>query len=83
MANVLLGNLLAREKFGVVPWVTLIAAGYAAALYFSRASLLEMETLAAFRRILSLLGLSGLAFLGLTILFSWLARPPANEEGER
>jgi O-antigen/teichoic acid export membrane protein len=32
LANVLMGNLLARERFRVVPWALLVALGYGAAL---------------------------------------------------
>ena len=65
MANVLLNNLLARERFRVVPWAVLVAGGYVFTLFLLRDQVLltaprEPQTLSAlfsgFRMVINTLG---------------------------
>lgn len=71
LANVLFCNLLARERFAVVPWASLVAVGYGAALGMLKPHLLRMEVMAAFRTVVQTLGIFSLVFLGVTALFTW------------
>src|SRR5439155_8984260 len=71
LANVLIGNLLARERFALVPWLVLVAAGYMIALATLKPRWLAMEQFQAFRTIIQTLGLSNLLLLGLALLFTW------------
>jgi len=83
MANVVLGNLLARERFAVVPWLAGVAIAYAVGLRLLRPHLLDMETVNAFRTIIAMLGTSGLLLLAVTILFSWKAQQRSGAVAER
>jgi O-antigen/teichoic acid export membrane protein len=60
LANVLIGGLLARERFGVVPWVVLITLGYGISLAVLKPYLLDLEVMTAFRTVLQTLGLFSL-----------------------
>jgi len=71
LANVFLSNLLARERYVIVPWTLLVAIGYAVALGILRPKLLQMEEMAAFRTIVQTLGAFSLVLLVITGLFSW------------
>jgi O-antigen/teichoic acid export membrane protein len=55
LANVLINNLLARQRFQVVPWLVTIAAGYAIALkFFHETPFIVLRTLATFNLLLLL-----------------------------
>ncbi|KAF0172213.1 MAG: Uncharacterized protein FD161_4104 [Limisphaerales bacterium] len=71
MANVLVQNLLARERFAIVPWLVLIAAGFAGGLWWIQPKLGGMEPMAAFRLVVQVLGVSCLALLGTAVWFTW------------
>ena len=81
LANVLLSNLLARERFAVVPWAVLIAAGYGLALGLLKPRLLEMELMAAFRSVIQTLGAFSLLLLNVTSFFTWRERARAGAPG--
>jgi O-antigen/teichoic acid export membrane protein len=64
LANVLVGNLLARERFAIVPWLAALAAVYLATLFLLADKLLAMDSVAAFRLIVQVLtGFNLLAFV--------------------
>src|SRR5437773_1619913 len=71
LANVLVSNLLARERFAVVPWLVLLAAAYGAALAVLKAHLLASEQLQAFRAVIQTLGAFSLLLFGVAGLFTW------------
>jgi len=86
LANVLIGNLLAKERLGPLPCVLmlLLATGYAATLWSQRVPLLEMATVAtvdksilsagsqhAFQRVIQIFGGFNLAILALAAGLSW------------
>jgi len=71
LANVLVSNLLARERFAIVPWLILPAAGYAAALAALKPHLLAIEQLQAFRTVIQTLGTFSLVLFGVAGLFTW------------
>ncbi|MEY4198617.1 MAG: hypothetical protein RLZZ265_357, partial [Verrucomicrobiota bacterium] len=71
MANVLVQNLLARERFAIVPWLVLIAAGFAGGLWWVQPKLGGMEPLAAFRLVVQVLGTACVALLGTAVWFTW------------
>lgn len=79
VANVLLGNLLARERFGVVPWVTLLAVAYGVTLIWLRPYLLALvEPLAAFRCVVGTLGACNLLLLAVTVFFTFREKVPVG-----
>jgi O-antigen/teichoic acid export membrane protein len=64
-ANVLLNDLLARERFGLVPWLGVVLVGYIVALnLFHDSFLTVIRTLGAFN----------LLFLGVVVAFTWRDR---------
>jgi O-antigen/teichoic acid export membrane protein len=65
LANVLVNNLLARERFGAVPWLLLVAMAYGLALTQFHAS---------FTMVIQTLGLFNLALLGVAARFTWRAK---------
>src|SRR5207249_5500452 len=71
LANVLVSNLLARERFAVVPWLILLAAGYGAALAALKPHLLALEVMAAFRTVIQTLGGFSLLLLNVASFFTW------------
>jgi hypothetical protein len=62
LANVLLNNLLARSQFAVVPWVVLVAIGYAVAL---------TQNHGTFIAVIQTLCVSNLIFLAVVSFFAW------------
>jgi O-antigen/teichoic acid export membrane protein len=75
LANVLINNLLAREKFVVVPFLVLTAIAYGMTLRSYHPTPL---------RIVQLLGLFSVLLLAVSALFTWLAqRKDARGEPER
>ena len=71
MANVLVQNLLARERFAIVPWLVVIAAGFAGGLWWVQPKLGGMEPMAAFQLVVKVLGMACVALLGTAIYFTW------------
>jgi len=66
VANVLINNLLARERFAVVPWLVVVAAGYGLTLHFVHGT---------FTTVISLLGLFGLLLVAVCVVFTlWKPR---------
>ena len=71
LGNVLLSNLLARERFGIIPWLLLLAGIYLAALFLGiRPRLAAWGPDTGLLRVVQLLGLCNLAFLALGAVFS-------------
>ena len=62
LANILVNNLLAREKFKAVPFLVVVAVGYATALIFFHDS---------FATVIRILGIANIAFLGVAAWFTW------------
>ena len=71
LTNVLISNLLARDRFAVVPWGILVAAGYGLTLALLRPYLRTLNEMLAFRTIIQTLGSFSLLFLAVAALFSW------------
>ena len=63
MGNVLLYNLLGRERYAAIPFLVLIAGGYAWRLWTHHGS---------FEEVIHTMGLAGLAFLAVTVFFTWV-----------
>jgi O-antigen/teichoic acid export membrane protein len=74
VANVLVQNILARARFGAVPWLVLVPGLYGAALCFQAPALVRMPPFDAFIRVIQTLGLAGLLLCGLAV---WFSRPKA------
>ena len=74
LANVLISNLLARERFAVVPWVVLIAIGYGVALALLKSRLPALPELLAFRTVIQTLGVFSLCLFGVAAVFTWAER---------
>jgi O-antigen/teichoic acid export membrane protein len=77
LANVLIANLLARERFGIAYPVALIALAYGLTLFFARPHLEALEPMAAFRTVLQILGAFSLLQLLAAIGFTF-RRPCSN-----
>ncbi len=71
LANVLVANLLARERFAVVPWIVLVAAGYGLTLAGLRPHLKTLDEMLAFRTVVQTFGSFGLLLLGVAGFFTW------------
>jgi O-antigen/teichoic acid export membrane protein len=71
LANVLVQNLLARERFAIVPWLVIIAAGFAGGLWWIQPKLGGMEPLAAFRLVVQVVSVACVALLTTAICFTW------------
>jgi O-antigen/teichoic acid export membrane protein len=75
LANVLISNLLARERFAVVPWLVLLGAGYVATLVFLKPQLLALEPVVALRRVVQTLGVFNVLILAVS---AWFSRPRSH-----
>ena len=71
LANVLIGNLLARQRFRAVPWLVLVAAGYGVTLVLRGPSFQAMPQMAAFRSVVLTLGAFSTLLLGVSVWFTW------------
>lgn len=56
LANVFYSDLFARARFACVPWIVVLAAGYAGTLWFLKPRLLQMDPMAAYRLGVQVLG---------------------------
>jgi O-antigen/teichoic acid export membrane protein len=81
VSNVLVSNLLARERFAVAPWALLIAAGYGVALGMLKPHLLQMEVMTAFRTVIQTLGVFSLLLLAVSAGFTWREKGRAVARG--
>lgn len=73
-AYALINNLLARGQFRAVPWLVLVAAAYAATLWWSRGGWAGRPTFDAFRGVLQTLGVFSLLLLLVALVFSLRGR---------
>ncbi len=71
LANVLVQNLLARERFAIVPWLVIIAAGFAGGLWWVQPKLTGLEPMVAFGLVVKVLAVACVALLGTAIFFTW------------
>ena len=81
LANVLIQNLLARERFTIVPWLVLIAAGYAAGLAWVQPRLAGMDPMTAFRLVVQVLSVACVSLLGTAVYFTWGRRESSRVQG--
>ena len=63
LSNVLINSLMARGRYAAAPWLVLVAAGYAAALYFFHDT---------FKMVIQTLGIFGLLLTGTCAIFALL-----------
>ena len=71
LANVLINNLLARERFSVVPWLVIVALAYGGTLQFTSNRLSTVDTLASFKAIVRIIGIFSLVLLVVSAWFTW------------
>ena len=73
LANVLINNLLARERFRVVPWLVVVAVCYGGTLAWLGFSgkLVRMEQLAAFKFVVQILGSFSVILFAVAAWFTW------------
>jgi O-antigen/teichoic acid export membrane protein len=67
LANVLVNNLLARERYGIVPWLVGIAVAY----YFALASVAQLKP-QRFEHVIGTLGVFGGLLFAVCLIFTWL-----------
>jgi O-antigen/teichoic acid export membrane protein len=78
LANVLLGGLLARERFGAVGWMVALTLGYVLTLGLLRPRLMMMDEIVAFRTVLQTLGTFSLLQLIVTLWFTLRGNSPTR-----
>jgi O-antigen/teichoic acid export membrane protein len=71
LANVLINNLLARERFRAIPWLVLVAAAYGLTLLALAPHYVELDYLTAFKRVVQILGAFSLLLLAVSAWFTW------------
>ncbi len=74
LANVLISNLLARDRFRIVPWTVLVAIGYACALGLLRnriAGFSGQEFFQGFKIVVGTLGVFNTLLLGVALWFTF------------
>jgi O-antigen/teichoic acid export membrane protein len=75
LANVLIGNLLARGRFAAVPWLVIVAGGYGAALLGRAEVFQQAEQFAAFKWVVVTIGGFSLLLLGVAVWFTFRREP--------
>jgi O-antigen/teichoic acid export membrane protein len=70
LANVLISNLLARDRFKVVPWLLVVGAAYAITLILLRAQVASAEGFAGFKLVIGLLGIFSSLLLAVAVWFT-------------
>jgi hypothetical protein len=70
VANVLIGNLLAREQWNVVPWLAAAAIGYGFSLHYYLRSP-ALAPIEAFGIVIRILGGFSLLLLAIATFFTW------------
>jgi hypothetical protein len=70
-STTLIHHLLARGEFRCVPWLLMVAGGYALTLILIRDRLSAQPVFDAFREIILILGFFNLLLLSVAVLFSW------------
>jgi threonine/homoserine/homoserine lactone efflux protein len=78
---VLVNSLMARSRFAAVPWLVLVAVGYAVALaVVGRHAGSLADTQAGLRQMIQTLGAFNLLLLGTCMWFTWRGKDvaPAN-----
>jgi O-antigen/teichoic acid export membrane protein len=83
LANVLIGNLLARQKFSIVPWLVVITVAYGITLFFLKDTLKPMPAFDAFKRIVQTIGIFNFALLVVAAWFTWHKRQPTPISTEK
>jgi O-antigen/teichoic acid export membrane protein len=72
LSNVLINSLMARSRFAAVPWLVLVAIGYAIALAMvGRRTGNLADTQAGFRMMIQTLGIFNLIMFGVCACFTW------------
>ncbi len=71
LTNVLVNNLVARERFGIAPWLTVVALGYGVTLLSLRERLLQWEFFSAFKVVIGTLGGFSVVLLIIALVFTW------------
>jgi hypothetical protein len=72
LSNVLVNSLMARSRFAAVPWLVLVAVGYAVALAMvGRRTGNLADTQAGFRMMIQTLGIFNLIMFGVCAWFTW------------
>ncbi len=73
LVNVLANNLLARQRYGVVPWLVLLAVAYAGVLEWQLPALAKgPDLIQSFSSVVQILGLFSLLLLTVCLVFTWL-----------
>jgi O-antigen/teichoic acid export membrane protein len=78
VANVLIGNLLARQRYQAVPWLMLVAAAYGAALMVQAPAFQAAELFTAFKMVVRTIGGFSLLLLAVALWFTWRKQPGAQ-----
>ena len=71
LANVLVSNLMAQEKFNIVPRMLMIGLAYITTLLWCSQWLISMEPFNAFRTVIAILGFYSLLALLTASWFTW------------
>jgi hypothetical protein len=75
---VLIGNLLARQRYQAVPWLMLVAAAYGAALMVQAPAFQAAELFTAFKMVVRTIGGFSLLLLAVALWFTWRKQPGAQ-----
>lgn len=71
LANVLIQNLLARERFEAAPWLMVVPIVYGLSLMAIAPVLMKMPILDAFKHVVQVIGLSSLLLFAVAAWFTW------------
>jgi O-antigen/teichoic acid export membrane protein len=80
LANVLIQNLLARERFAATPWLMIVPVVYGLALMAMAPVLVRMPIFDAFRRIVQTIGCFSLLLFAVAAWFTWRKPDPRTQK---
>lgn len=81
MANVLVSNLLAQERFSIVPWAVGVALLFIGLLYGLRHHFLTLEPYTAFRQVAQIMGACNVLLLLIALALTWGRKPKVSPAG--
>jgi O-antigen/teichoic acid export membrane protein len=83
LSNVLIGSLLARQRYEVVPWLVVVAIGYGLAVSWRADAFGSADPIIAFKQVIQTLGLFSTVLLSVAAWFAWRRKRGGNSSPAR
>jgi hypothetical protein len=71
LSNVLIGSLLARQRYEAVPWLVLVAIAYGLVVSWRADACRATDPMIAFKQVIQILGIFSTVLLSVAAWFAW------------